>query len=481
MRGEVIFYLNGERKQVSGAFVFEPLSSYLRYEAGLTGTKLVCEEGDCGACTILIGRPGNGRLKYRAINSCIFTLYQADATHVVTVEGLAAGGLHPVQEAMVRCHGAQCGFCTPGFVMAMAGLCEQKKDAMAAERLSSAELRRGLTGNLCRCTGYAPIIEAGQSIDPGQVPALCQLFPEEEMAPALELLSRDALSITHQEKRLDRPADLETAMNCLVQGAVIVNGATDLGVQQNKGRREINWHLSLGCLSELQGVSVQDGVIDAGGLSTWTDMEEVLGGRGEFAGILSVFASPQIKNAGGMAGNIINGSPIADSLPYLMVSDAVLLLASPQGRRELPIRELYRGYKDLDLKKGEILLRIRIPLLADGLLGLYKVSRRRDLDISSFTAAIYVRLDGQTITEARVSLGGVAPVVARQENVERFLAGKPFQRETFLLAGDLAARSIQPLSDVRGSREYRLMLARNTFLRFYLEKSSNASVLQSVR
>jgi len=477
VRSEVIFYLNGEKKKVSGECVFEPLSSYIRYEAGLTGTKLVCEEGDCGACTVLIGRPGPQGLNYLAINSCIYALYQADAAHVVTVEGLANSELHPVQEAMVACHGAQCGFCTPGFVMAMAGLCEQKR----GERLSNEDLRRGLTGNLCRCTGYAPIIEAGQSIDPARVPALSALFGEAEMQPDLNALAKDGLHITCANKRLDRPVDLAEAIDFLRQGAVLVSGATDLGVQQNKGRREIEWHLSPASLAELGGVSKNEDHIDVGALATWSELEEILGGQGEFAHILSVFASPQIKNAGGMAGNIINGSPIADSLPYLMVSEATLFLASAEGKRELPLRELYRGYKDLALRKGEVLMRIRIPLLKEGMLGLYKVSKRRDLDISSFTAAIYVRLAEQRIAEARVSLGGIAPVVSRQENVERFLEGKPFQRETFLLAGDLAARSIQPLSDVRGSREYRLMLARNTFLRFFLEKHSNASVLQSAQ
>ncbi|MGZ8709383.1 MAG: xanthine dehydrogenase small subunit [Thermoanaerobaculia bacterium] len=460
MRSEVVFFLNGAEQRVGGDSVFQTLSRYLRYDQRATGTKIVCEEGDCGACTVLIGRREGDRLRYRPINSCIQFLFQLDATHVVTVEGLSRDGLTPLQESMVRCHGAQCGYCTPGFIMAMAAMYEN-----GARAISPADVRTALTGNLCRCTGYEPIIKAALEVE-GQ-PRIDELYPP---GPILRgLPNGEGVRIANFFK----PSSLGEAVEFKAAHpkCVIVQGATDFGVWCNKRGFVPEAVLSLDSIAGLDELRIEKDALLVGGRTTLAAIEEFVAGKiPQLSEILDRFGSPQIKNVGTLAGNIANASPIADSLPFLYVTGATLELTGTNGVRSVAIEKFYRGYKTLDLQADEIITRIRIPLPGNAdTLRLYKVSKRSHLDISSFTAAMLMRRKADQIESIRIAYGGVGPVVLRLPKTEQFLAGRPFSLETFEEAGPLAREEITPISDVRGSADFRRRLAGNVLRKFYYD------------
>ena len=456
MRDFVLVHINGEPHRITADRAFLTLSRFLRYDQRATGTKIVCEEGDCGACTVLVGRRENGALRYRPVNSCIQFLFQLDCTHVVTVEGLARGGeLTPVQDAMVRCHGAQCGYCTPGFIMAMAGMCEE----------DSRDARRGLTGNLCRCTGYESIIRAANEVV--DQPKIAQLYDSAPIVEAIEQVEREPVQIAHFAK----PTTLDEAIRFKADhpNTVIVQGATDFGVWRTKRGFTPEAILSLDGIEGLSDVRVEDGVLVVGGRASLTQFENAVRDLvPELAPIMERFGSPQIKNAGTLAGNIANASPIADSLPFLYVTNASLELTGLEGSRTVAIHDFYLGYKKLALRAEEIITRIFIPLPSkDETLRLYKISKRSHLDISTFTAAVLMtRTDGR-VDSMRIAYGGVGPVVLRLKRTEEFVGGRAFAPETFVEAGEIARGEIAPIDDVRGSREFRLQLAQNILTRFF--------------
>jgi xanthine dehydrogenase small subunit len=375
---------------------------------------------------------------------------------VVTVEGLSKNGLTPLQDAMVRCHGAQCGYCTPGFIMAMAPMYE------SGRRVDEKSVRAALTGNLCRCTGYEPIIKAALEVE--EQPSIADLFPG---------VTTPAENGSVRAGRFFKPASLEEAIDFKAANpkCVIVQGATDFGVWWTKRGFVPEAILSLDGIAGLDELRVEGNELLVGGRTTLAALEEFVSGRiPELARILDRFGSPQIKNAGTLAGNIANASPIADTLPFLYVTAARLELTGRGGVRTVAIDQFYRGYKKLDLQADEIITRIRIPVPAPGAtLRLYKVSKRSHLDISSFTAAFLMRRAGERIESMRIACGGVGPVILRLPKTEAYLAGRAFQREAFEEAGQIAREEITPISDVRGSRDFRLQLAANVLRRFYYE------------
>jgi xanthine dehydrogenase small subunit len=462
MRDFVLVHVNGVPYRIGGARAFQTVSRFLREELLATGTKIVCEEGDCGACTVLIGRRENGGLRYRAVNSCIQFVFQLDCAHVVTVEGLSPHGeLTPVQDAMIRCHGAQCGYCTPGFVMAMAAMCEE----------NATDARRALTGNLCRCTGYESIIKAAaETVDQ---PKIEELYASAPILEAIGEVENEAVAFDNFAK----PRDLASAVRFKRDhpDTVIVQGATDFGVWRTKRNFAPAAVLSLDGIDGLSDITVEGDTLVAGGRVSLARFESAIGELvPSLVSIMDRFGSPQIKNAGTLAGNIANASPIADTLPFLFVTHASLELTGTSGSRMVPIREFYLGYKKLDLRADEIITRIHIPLPRDGeTLRLYKISKRTHLDISTFTAAMLMRRShdsaGGKVDSMRIAYGGVGPVVLRLAKTEEFLAGQPFQAETFAAAGEIARAEITPISDVRGSREFRLQLAENILSRFFYD------------
>ena len=485
MREHILLFVNGRQHQLTGADAFLTLSDFLRLRLGLCGTKIVCSEGDCGSCSVLLGQldrtSKSPSLTYSSIDSCIAFVFQLDGCHVVTVEGLGQeDNLSSVQQAMVNCHGSQCGFCTPGFVVAMTGLLEENPQP------SESDWRHGLTGNLCRCTGYSPIIRAGLECNRDNTPSIEDTFDQEPIVKSVAATGSDEIRITtgpddDPSQILFSPTTIKDAVDFLGKhpNAKIVAGGTDVGVQFNKGYCEATTWIDLNRIPELAEISVVDGKIVAGARATWTDVENLVHELvPEFHSVVSVFGSPQIRNIGSIGGNIINASPIADSIPFLCVCEAELELTGPSGSRTLNINDFYQDYKKFDLQPGELLSKITIPLPpANRELRLYKISRRRDLDISTFTGAIWIERDGETISDAGIAYGAVGPTVLRLPKTESFLRGKPLNLETMTAAGDIAVDEITPISDVRGGADFRLQLARNVLLKFYHQLNSTEALV----
>lgn len=487
MRDYLILYVNGKRFSITGTQLFEPLSDFLRYQQSLTGTKVVCAEGDCGACSVLLGRVKQGKFEYQVANSCILYLYQLDCQHIITVEGLRkTDKLHPVQQNMIDYFGSQCGYCTPGFVMAIAAMFEQKELMMTQQTV-----RNQLIGNLCRCTGYEPIIQAALAVDPKSVPQCSALFPESEMLLDCQKYSTESLQ-THFEENIPEPmvkyfcnpVTLEEAVEWKVQHpqSTIVMGGTDLSVQMNKGRIAPKSILSLSNIPHLDQIEVTSTALKIGAKVTWTELEKYTQIHlPEFYKIIQVFASPQIKNVGTLVGNIVNASPIADSLPFLYVSDAQVQMYGLQGSRKVKINDFYYGYKQLALEKDEIITHLHIPFTQEGeSYKLYKVSKRKDLDISTFTAGIYTKMDGDVISKIRIAYGGVGPVIIRLALTENFLQGKSVLLEHIQTASKLARSEVTPISDVRASEDYRGQLAENILFKWYHERQSESSLRQVI-
>jgi len=509
MRDYILLYINGREHKVRGEGALIPVSDYLRLDLGQCGTKVVCAEGDCGACSVMLGRPalagtsassgGDGAssaqesLAYVPVNSCIQFIYQLDLAHLITVEGLKLGPvLNPVQQSMVDCNGAQCGYCTPGFVVAMCGLANQCRLAAAPgqngkngknskNRLSEKQVKDALTGNLCRCTGYEAIIKSGMDFDLNTFEPFASLYDEKPMLAAFKAHASEPVLIECGARRVFLPPNVDSAVKFLdkcssqKEKVTIVSGGTDISVNINKRGLKPPVTMSLCNLSGLDQIeeSYLDGrkLVTVGAKVTLSRLESYFEKTvPQFHQVLWVYGSPQIRQAATLAGNIGNGSPIADSLPFLFAMGADVHLTGPKGKRTVPILSFYKGYKSLDMEASEMITAITIPLpKSDEILRLYKVSKRQHLDISSFTAAIVVKVRQDKIAYARVILGGVGPVVLRLTDVEEFMLGKVNKLDTYKGAGRLARQIIEPIDDVRGSREFRLQLAENIFQKFFYE------------
>ena len=373
-------FLNGQSIQVQGEEAFLTLSEFLRIRRGLTGTKIVCSEGDCGSCSVLCGRQDGEvqSLKYLSIDSCIRFMFQLDGCHIVTVEGLngpvdttvpQAESLTPVQQAMVDCHGSQCGFCTPGFVVAMTGILE--KD----DQPDLSQWRCGLTGNLCRCTGYTSIIAAAEQATAQSPKRMNDVYPPAEILAAFvnqksnSADSTAAIEIVHEDQTVFCPTTIAEATEFLAKhpDATVVAGATDMGVRFNKGHLDSKIWLDLNGVDELAQFEVTDDTVVAGARATWADFEEAMLTRvPEFHKIVAVFGSPQIRHVGTIGGNLINASPIADSMPFLFVSETELTLTSSSGSRTVNINDFYTGYKEFDLRPGELANKYPHPAARSG-------------------------------------------------------------------------------------------------------------------
>ncbi len=485
MRDYVLVYINGKRYEIRGEQAFMSLSDYLRYVRSLTGTKVVCAEGDCGACTVLRGVSYSEQvpesLYYESINSCITFMHLMDCTHLVTVEGLSDNGsLNAIQSAMVEHHGAQCGFCTPGIVCAMTEFVNHQvcqRSEAPPEKLSGEQVRNALTGNLCRCTGYAPILSAGTDIDLNAFVSLQHRYETPDMLADLFAHQQQGIEIKTPDRVFYAPTSFAeaAAFKGSEPESKIFSSATDMGVLINKERANPLKITNLSRVADAHAITEEAGQIQLGARVSLSQLENFCRSRiPEFARLMHIFASPQIKNKGTLVGNIANASPIADTLPFLFVVGAELELTSASGQRRVNINNFYTGYKQLDLKDDEIISRVFIPIPPrEDILRLYKVSNRKDLDISTFTAAVRLRtkvVDGvQQIEKATLAFGGVGPVILRLPDTESFLQGKPLTEKTFEEAGQRAQAEITPISDVRASAHYRLEVAKNILRKFYFE------------
>ncbi len=464
MRDTILLHLNGQRHEISGAEAFMTLSDFLRYQRGLTGTKVVCAEGDCGACTVLVA---HGDERYQSINSCIAFMWQLDRSHVITVEGLKKDGVvHPVQESMVAAHGAQCGYCTPGFICAMAGMTEDAR--IEGFALEEKRVRNYLTGNLCRCTGYQAIIDAGCKTDMKAVPDLKKLYPVKTDEAA------GSVHLKHQGLEIYLPSTVAEAVAIFNREKVkIVSGATDLGVLYNKGKWAPEKMMSLAAIAELKNITEEKDALVVGARASLAQLETATVKLfPELSRMLHLFASPQIKNTGTLIGNMMNASPIADTIPFLKVAEAEVVLVGPQGQRSVNVNAFFQpGYKKMDLRTGELVTQVRIPKTADAF-RLYKVSKRKDMDISAVTAAIRYRLDKDVFADISIAFGGVGASVLRFPDLEKIARGQKVSPALMRQLGVELDKQITPVSDVRGSDKYRRLLCTNLLMKFGDELAS---------
>jgi xanthine dehydrogenase small subunit len=465
MRDRIRFYLNGKPIEAGGDDLFLTLSDFLRRRQGLTGTKVVCAEGDCGSCTVLMGRVSSDVIEYLPVTSCIQLLLQLDATHVVTVEGLRNGmELNPIQRAMVQCQGTQCGFCTPGFVVSLYGMMSGG-DGVDAEKI-----RRGLTGNLCRCTGYDSIVKAAMACDVAGLKSIDQLYPPGKMVADLSATAAEEV----RTARFYKPVTIEQAVRFRQDHpqCSVIAGGTDLGVVYNKRVREIPVALSLGGIPSLRQTHVDADAMTLGAGVTLTTLSSAAKHHlPELARFMDWFGSPLIRNAGTLGGNLVTGSPIGDTIPAMIALGAEIELTGVGGTRVVPIGLFYSGYRQTVCRADELVTSIRIPLLRETqTLKLYKVSRRKDLDISTFGAAIWMLQSNGVIDEIRLAFGGVGPMVMRMPKTEAMLRGREPTLERFAQAGETAREEVAPITDVRGTAEYRRMLSENILVKFWHEK-----------
>ncbi len=448
------------------------LLDYLRLERRLTGTKEGCAEGDCGACTVLVGRLSENGLTYEPVNACIRFLASLDGCHVVTIEHLAGtqGALHPVQEAMVREHGSQCGFCTPGIVMSLYGLW------MKTPHPSQAAVEQALQGNLCRCTGYAPIIKAAVSIsgDPGRDVLIKERAQVE--AALKEFHQPDRVELTSSDGVVILPKDVDDLAEVLdkTPEATIIAGATDVGLWVTKFMRPISPAVHVGHLKDLQQIKTQDSRLTIGAGVTYSGFEEAL--RANFPQLQAFWSRIggwQVRNMGTIGGNIANGSPIGDTPPMLIALGATMTLRLGRSRRDINLEDFFIEYGKQDLKRGEFVEAIHIPLPSkEDIFEVHKISKRKDEDISSVCGAFWIKLEGDLVKDARIAFGGMAAVPKRASSVERKLIGQAWTLETIETAQAGFAEDFKPISDARASAEYRALVTRNLLRRVFEGSSS---------
>jgi xanthine dehydrogenase small subunit len=435
---------------------------WLREEMGAKGTKEGCAEGDCGACTVVLARLRDGRIAYEPFNACILLLGQLDGAELITIEDLVANGeLHPLQQATVDAHASQCGFCTPGIVMSLfagyhsgqpmtyAGLCDQ------------------LAGNLCRCTGYRPIIAAAMETCNG-APADRFAATSQERAAALAALAdhRDVF-VGGEAAFFAAPASLESlaALYARFPDATLVGGATDVGLWITKQLRDLKRVIWLGRVAALDAVGESgDGALSLGATLALEDAAPLLGAiHSDLSELMRRFGSKQVRASGTVGGNIANGSPIGDLAPALMALGGRVVLRKGDKTRALPLEDFFIAYGKQDREPGEFVLAVEAPPLA--VLQRYrafKVSKRFDEDISAVMLAVRVDLDGRCILGARIACGGMAATPKRAEQAEQALAGANLdQPASWEAARDALSRDFTPLTDMRATAAYRMTVAAN--------------------
>ena len=486
------FLLNGELVEVTSAPTHTTLLEYLRDERRLTGTKEGCAEGDCGACAVVLAEPdGVGGLAWKPVNACIRLLPTVAGKAVFTVESLQSGDgtPHPVQRALVECHGSQCGFCTPGFAMSLFGLYKN------AHRPQRADVDDALSGNLCRCTGYLPILAAADRMY--DLDATCNgatgwrgpgisadgsrsgSIDEERIAAQLGAITNARGMVYEAGGRKWHAPRTRAALAAICvahPSARIVAGATDVGLWITKQHRDLGDLVYVGDCDDLKMINDSGDALEIGAAVSLEDAFAALAREWpELRETWKRFASVPIRHSGTLGGNVANGSPIGDSMPALIALGATVLLQSSKATRELPLEDFYLAYQQTALAPGEFVVAIRIPHRPDGLvLRAYKISKRHDQDISAVFACFALTIHDGRIASARLGCGGVAAMPKRAAATEEVLAGRQWDDATTEVAAASLESEFAPIDDMRASASYRRRVLANLMRRFRLETSETS-------
>ena len=451
---DTAFLLNGTPVRISGGSPTRTLLDYLREDQSLCGTKEGCNEGDCGACTVMV-TDANGP---KALNACILFLPQLHGKAVRTVEGISGpnGQLHPVQAEMIAHHGSQCGFCTPGFIASMA----------TAHSQGRTDHDTTLAGNLCRCTGYAPIIRAAIAAQSAPIPDWMQT-DQHNLSGAV------GTGEAHSLPGAFRPTNSDDLADWYAQNpnATLIAGATDVGLWVTKQLRDLGQIAFLNAVSDLQQIEHTPGHLHIGAAVTITQLREALISlHPSFAELLRRYASEQVRNAATIGGNIANGSPIGDGPPALIALGATLHLRKGPDLRTIPLENFFLAYRKQDRQPGEFVAGITIPACAPDL-RCYKLTKRFDQDISAVLGCFNITLEANQITQARIAFGGMAGIPKRATHVENAILNKPFTLETLHSALPAFGADFQPLTDMRASSTYRLTTAQNLLIRYFHDRN----------
>ncbi|MBE1276620.1 xanthine dehydrogenase small subunit [Enterovibrio baiacu] len=483
------FLLNQTLREESSISPNMTVLNYLREHIAKTGTKEGCGSGDCGACTVVLGEVVDGRLSYRSVNACLTFVSALHGKQLITVEDLRnKKTLHPVQQAMVEHHGSQCGFCTPGFIMSMFALTKNKPNA------DKEETYEALAGNLCRCTGYRPIVDAALSLSQSQ--PIRDQFAEYEQETIARLSSIAPPELQHQcdGKTAFTPQSSDELASVLLAhpNAKLLAGGTDLALEVTQFHRDIDELVYVGQVNDIKVVKETDTHIEIGANVPLTDVYEALTPHyPDFGTLIQRFASLQIRNQGTVGGNIANASPIGDAPPLLIALGASIALRLGDAVREIPLEDFFKGYKVTALQPSEFIQTVRIPKPQNGqMFKAYKISKRFDDDISAVCGAFHLTFekDAETksdvVTSVKIAFGGMAATPARAASCEQALLGKPLSMASIQAAMVALEQDFAPITDFRASKEYRLETAANLLYRMYAElrvaghaesaKSSNA-------
>jgi xanthine dehydrogenase small subunit len=477
------FFHRGQVVEISDAHPTRTVLEWLREDARCTGTKEGCNEGDCGACTVVIGelaaaddKSAVRGLSLNTVNACIQFLPTLDGKALFTVEDLKAmtsEALHPVQQAMVECHGSQCGFCTPGFVMSLWSTYEHH--GACGTQPSRQQLADDLSGNLCRCTGYRPILDAGQRMF--DLPA-APLDTATAVAALRSLQAAEGLEYAAGKDRFHAPKTLDALATLREQKptAQLLAGSTDVGLWVNKQFRHLGDIIYVGEVAELKRIEVQgDQLVIGAGASLEAAWRALAQRWPALTEVWLRFASPPIRNAGTMGGNVANGSPIGDSPPVLMALDAQIELRKGARVRRIPLPDFYLDYMLNQLEAGEFVQAMVVPLAGpQRTVRAYKISKRFDCDISALCAAFAIELDGGVVRSVRLAFGGMAATVKRAAKTEAALTGQPWTQASVDAAKAALSTEFTPLSDMRASAAYRNQVVQNLLQRFWLETRADA-------
>lgn len=478
---QVVFWMDDQRVEID----FEkdqqwrPTTTVLNYLRSLShhkGTKEGCAEGDCGACTVVVAEPdAAGQMQYKAIDSCLVFLPMIHGKQLITVENLGSSTqLHPVQKAMVDCDGSQCGYCTPGFIMSLFAL---YKSPQIPDR---EQINDALTGNLCRCTGYRPIVEAAAKSCNGDT---TDGFSKSETTVATALTAIDAhegnLQITTERNTYLRPQALADALAYRQQhpDALMVCGGTDVGLMVTKRKLDLPLVLDLSGIAELRQYNETDQGLRLGASLSLETVKKLSKGRfSALYDMLAVFGSRQIREQATLGGNLANASPIGDTPPVLIALDASVELQSLQGRRTLKVADFITGYRTTTLRPDEVITAVILPPTpADVQVNAYKISKRKDLDISTVSGGFRLALaDDGKVNEIILVYGGMAAMTKRATAAEEFLHGKAWTRDHVESAMDLVEAAFTPISDARSGKEGRRIMARNLLLKFWADTSATS-------